>query len=450
MRVRSNTILEYGTYMLMYLASYVSSLAGLPVLSGTLLIVEALYLYIYLVRQAGSLIELRAWFTLAWVGGQGIACLKLSSLQTDWHYMTWIAFCLIYLGFGIGYEWGQQYGKVEEVELEKDAVTAKRLFICIGVLASISVLCFLVEIAAGEDIPLLAGETHGSYYYRATGLHYVTVSCILIPAMTVLYVKVSEAFRNKRMFLLVPANILAVLLPLLYASRFQLVFVVGFAVVTFIIVNKKIRIKTMGILLGLLVLVYILTVVYHSYDASYLEQIFAMKYEHMPLIVSQPYMYIANNFENFNYMVVHLAEHTWGLRMLYPFFALTGLKRLFPQLVASKALLIKPELTSLTLFYDAYYDFGLFGIFFFAFAIGIAAKVLMNAIKKNCNPVVYLFYGQMAIYLGLAFFTTWFSNPATWFWLILTGMMYWFVGNDKNKKKRFTDEEDYKDGEIQE
>ena len=87
---------------------------------------------------------------------------------------------------------------------------------------------------------------------------------------------------------------------------------------------------------------------------------------------------------------------------------------------------------------------------FFAFAIGIAAKVLMNAIKKNCNPVVYLFYGQMAIYLGLAFFTTWFSNPATWFWLILTGMMYWFVGNDKNKKKRFTDEEDYKDGEIQE
>ena len=97
MRVRSNTILEYGTYMLMYLASYVSSLAGLPVLSGTLLIIEALYLYIYLVRQAGSLIELRAWFTLAWVGGQGIACLKLSSLQTDWHYMTWIAFCLIYM-----------------------------------------------------------------------------------------------------------------------------------------------------------------------------------------------------------------------------------------------------------------------------------------------------------------------------------------------------------------
>ncbi|MCI8795669.1 MAG: oligosaccharide repeat unit polymerase [Dorea sp.] len=434
MRVRSNTIMEYGTYMLMYLASYVSSLAGIPLLSGALLIIEAVYLYIHLVRQAGSLIELRAWFTLAWVGGQGIACLKLSRLQTDWHYMTWIAFCLIYLGFGIGYEWGQQYGKVEEVELKKDDVLSGRLFLCIVMLAVVSVLCFLFEATVGDDIPLFVGETHGSYYYRATGLHYFTVSCILIPAITVLYVKVSESVRNKRLLFLVPANVLAVLLPLLYVSRFQLVFVVGFAVVTFIMVNKKIRLKTMGILLGLLVPVYILTVVHHSYDVSYLSQVFEMKYSQTPLIISQPYMYVANNFENFNHMVVRLTEHTWGLRMLYPFFALTGLKRLFPQLAASEVFLIKPELTTLTMFYDAYYDFGVFGIFFFAFAIGMAAKVLMSAIKKNCNPVVYLFYGQMAIYLGLAFFTTWFSNPTTWFWLILTGMMYWFVGYDKNKK----------------
>lgn len=433
MRVRSNTIMEYGTYMLMYLASYVSSLAGFPVLSGLLLVIEALYLYVHLVRQAGSLIELRAWFTLAWVGGQGIACMQLSRLQTNWHYMTWIAFCLIYLGFGIGYEWGQQYGKVEEAELKKDAAASGRLFVCIVLLAAVSVLCFVYEIVKGDPIPLFTGETHGAYYYQATGLHYFTISCILIPAITVLYVKVSESIGKRRLFFLVPANVLAVLIPFLYVSRFQLVFVVGFAVVTFIMVNKKLRLKTMGILLGLLIPVYILTVMRSSYDVSYLNQVFEMKYEHMPIILSQPYMYVANNFENFNYMVVNLTEHAWGLRLLYPFFALTGLKRLFPQLAASKVFLIKPELTTLTMFYDAYYDFGVAGVFFFAFVIGMAAKILMNAIKKNCNPVVYLFYGQMAIYLGLAFFTTWFSNPTTWFWLILTGIMYGFIGYDKDK-----------------
>ena len=87
------------------------------------------------------------------------------------------------------------------------------------------------------------------------------------------------------------------------------------------------------------------------------------------------------------------------------------------------------------MFYDAYYDFGVVGVFLFAMLLGAAAKWMMRVVKKSKNPVSYLFYGQMAIYLGLAFFTTWFSNATTWFWLILTGMMYLYVGYDKNKKK---------------
>ena len=86
------------------------------------------------------------------------------------------------------------------------------------------------------------------------------------------------------------------------------------------------------------------------------------------------------------------------------------------------------------MFYDAYYDFGIIGVFLFAALVGAAAKWVMQVVKKSGNPVVYLFYGQIAIYLALAFFTTWFSNPTTWFWLILTGMMYLFVGYDRNKR----------------
>ena len=56
---------------------------------------------------------------------------------------------------------------------------------------------------------------------------------------------------------------------------------------------------------------------------------------------------------------------------------------------------------------------------------------IIDIIKKSDNPVVYLLYGQIAVYLALAFFTTWFSSPATWFWLIITGMIYCYVGYDK-------------------
>lgn len=435
MRERNNIIMEYGTYMLVFLASYIASLAGLYYLSGILLMGEALYLYVHWVRETKSLVELRALFTLAWVGGQGLACMQLSKLQSDWQYITWLSFFLIYIGFGIGYEWGQKYGKVEERELEKNEFQSGRLFICIIGLMAVSIACFAFEAIKVGFIPLFSDEPHAYSYFHVSGVHYFTISCILIPAITILYLKVSSSIGWKRIVALVLANFTAIAVPFLCVSRFQLLFAVGFAVVTYIMVNKRIRLRTMVILLIALVPVYIILTVFRHHDVAYLNGIFEMKYSKMPIFITQPYMYVANNFENFNCMVVQLAEHTYGLKMLFPFFALTGLKFIYPQLVSFPVFLTKKELTTLTMFYDAYYDFGIIGVFVFAVIIGAVAKVLMSIVKKSQNPVSYLFYGQIAIYLGLAFFTTWFSNPTTWFWLILTGMMCWFVGYDKNKKR---------------
>ena len=46
---------------------------------------------------------------------------------------------------------------------------------------------------------------------------------------------------------------------------------------------------------------------------------------------------------------------------------------------------------------------------------------MMQMMKKVRNPIAYLFYAQIAVYLSLSFFTTWFSNPTTWFYLAVTG-----------------------------
>ena len=426
--------MEYGTYMLTFFASYIASLAGLHYLAGLVLMAEALFLYVHWVKESGSLVELRALFTLAWVGGQGIACLQLSKLQADWNYVTWLCFFLIFGSFGIGYEWGQKYEKVEEKELEKDEEQARRLLHCIIGLMAASILCFAFEAVKVGFIPLFSDEPHAYSYFHVSGVHYFTVSCILIPAITVLYIKVSTKISAGNKLLLLAANVTAVVIPFLCVSRFQLLFAVGFAVVTYIMVNKKIRIRTMVILIVALVPAYVILTVFRHHDVSYLNSIFEMKWEKMPIFITQPYMYVANNFENFNCMVEQMTEHTWGIKMLFPFFALTGLKFVIPQVNITQIYLTKPELTTLTMFYDAYYDFGIFGVFFFALLIGILAKILMSVVKNSKNPTTYLFYGQIAIYLGLAFFTTWFSNPTTWFWLALTGMMHWYVGHVNRRK----------------
>ena len=78
-------------------------------------------------------------------------------------------------------------------------------------------------------------------------------------------------------------------------------------------------------------------------------------------------------------------------------------------------------LTTLTLIYDAYYDFGLLGVLLFSCLLGAVSCLLMRMLRRTANPMACLFYAQFAVYLMLSFFTTWYSNPTTWFYLAVTG-----------------------------
>ena len=83
----------------------------------------------------------------------------------------------------------------------------------------------------------------------------------------------------------------------------------------------------------------------------------------------------------------------------------------------------KKELTTLTMFYDAYYDFGWIGVLVFSCLLGCVAYLLVVKLREMHNPMGYLLYAQMGAYLMLSFFTTWFSNTTTWFYLIVTGIL---------------------------
>lgn len=434
MRERNKIILEYGTYMLSFFVSYIASLAKWYYASGIILIVEAVYLYVHWVRESGSFVELRALFTLAWVGGQGISCLKLSTLQDTWSYITWLSFFVIYIAFGIGYEWRRKYSRVEGKEPEKNKKKADRLFRCIMLLLVVSAGCFVIEIIRIGYIPVFSDEPYSYSYFRMSALHYLhycAISCILIPGLTVLWKKIDSEESKWRNGAIIIANIVAFAVPFLYVSRFQFLFEIGVAAVIYILVNKNMRKSTL-VLLGLVVCAaYVVITLSQKRDAIYLNNVFKMKYTHMPVFLTQPYIYIANNYDNFDCLVKNLPKFSYGLRMLFPFVSLTGLKFVMPNLVPATVYLTSTELTTFTMFYDAYYDFGVIGVFVIALLIGVVAKVIIDIIKKSDNPVVYLLYGQIAVYLALAFFTTWFSSPATWFWLIITGMIYCYVGYDK-------------------
>ena len=471
-------MIEFVILTAAMLLAFAAAYLKLYMVSGALLILAGVVLYVLFYRRSGMLLDPAALFSVSWIGGMGVSALKLSRLQSPWEPMTWVcfygawaAFILAWFRFGPGKsgkgekkEDASPSGKKKEELLrqqkEQRIRVRKRLFLTIPALTGLSLLAFLFEAVYLGYIPLFIKDTPHAYsYFHVTGVHYFTVSCVLVPSLVLLYLDqvrrhcigvCSQAGEERgfrllrRMFALgFGREILAALfccglslcIPLLCVSRFQLIFAVALAVFTALSLRGSKRLER-GLVLSLVILILLLIPVYigltvaRAHDVAYLNGIFEMRDPDTPIFFTQPYMYIANNYDNFNCLVRELpgGGHTLGLRMLFPVFALTGMKFLFPALVSFPLYVTKTALTTVTLFYDAYYDFGLAGVLCFGALLGLCYGLFLRRTglflpeegRTGENPGAYLIYAQLAFYLLFSFFTTWFSNPSTWFYLALS------------------------------
>ena len=452
-----------AVYLICYAFSFFLARRHLYVPSGLILIGAAVWLYMRDYRRTGNLIHLRGVFCLAFVGGQGISCFKLSRLQTDWCAETWICLLLGTAAFWLAYEgaeritarrdaggaaWGASGGKTASGTWgasggERVPGTgtdySKRLLAAMAGVTGLAWAAFLFEAFWLGFVPLFSyGVPHAYSYFHVTGVHYFTVSSVLVPSMAVVYGAMVRSrkmgLRESRGFQAAAAlAVLSLALPVLCVSRFQLIMAAGMALFTFISINRAIRLRYVLMLLALMVPAYLGLTVMRSHSASYLNGIFEMKNSATPIFITQPYMYIANNYDNFNCLVEGLTEYAWGRRMLFPLWAFTGLKFVAPDLVSFPLFVTKEELTTVTLFYDAYYDFGPAGMALFGAVLGVSCCLLAEWRKRGATMAEHLIYAQIAMYMALSFFTTWFSNPTTWFYLGMTGAVCWYVGRAGKK-----------------
>lgn len=432
--------MDMAVYGGCYAAAFLLDRAGLCWPAGFCLMGAALWLYISDYRRSGCLVHLRGLFSLFWIGGQGVACLKLSRLQAPWSPITWICFFLAYSVFYLTFAWlsgeislGGKRGRNPAWPAARTqggkplgGVSGAGLFECLLGVTAVSLAAFCFEAWYLGYIPFLVrGVPHAYSYFHVTGVHYFTVSCVLAPALGVLFFVTDRGRSGQAKRLLAAAAVLiALAIPILCVSRFQLILAVALAVFVYILWEGSFPLAWGAGLAVLMVAAYAVLTVARSHDVAYLNGIFEMKNESTPIFITQPYMYIANNYENFNYLVEHLEQFAWGMRSLFPLWALTGLKFVMPSLANYPILVNKEELTTVTLFYDAYYDFGAAGVILLSGILGAVSFLLMRKLSRMQNPVDYLFYAQIGVYLSLSFFTTWFSNPTTWFYLAVTAALW--------------------------
>lgn len=467
---------KLGIYTAAYVMSFVLGEAGLSVPSGLCLIFAAAFLYLSEYRRTRSTLNLRGLLALGLLGGEGVARFQLSRLSTDWTLQTWLSFYVFYLIFDLSAQLAEQvwtagadrrvsgsevsrsvdsasngvrdagvfhgcpgtedeelaemmYGKCghgRPAKGEKTGPDLRYFRYALVCLLGISWAAFFFEARRLGFVPLFTVDTPHAYsYFHVKGVHYFTTLAVLTPAVSMLYLSARRKHGLRPDVLALLGLLLPILLTLLMVSRFQFMISVILAVFVALLSGRHYKLWQLLLLLTLMIAAYVFITIERAHSVEYLNGIFEMKDPSTPIFITQPYMYIANNYDNFNVMTRELTVHAHGLRMLYPFVTLSGLKFFVPSLAQGFPLFVtKEELTTVTMLYDAWYDFGLAGIVLFALVLGLVSGAVSRAHRNDQNPFSALLYAQLAFYYLVSFFTTWFSNPATWFYLGISFVLY--------------------------
>lgn len=414
----------YLLTLILFAAGFLLSRNQLYLFSGIVILLLAAIQYFYYFQQSGSdLLDMRGVFSLAFIGGMGLSCMKLSQLQKEWHILTWICFFLGYICFILGYTYLGKW--IRRRKFKSETVIGMRmtpelgpyekgLAFCIRVVTVLSLTAFAFEAAVLRYIPVFSSRPEAYSEFHISGVHYFTVSCMFVVPLTVIYFALFRPKKKKKITELAISCIISILIPLLIVSRSLLITTVIMAGICAILLFKEIKIRyllTGGILFLVL---YVFITISRNHGVEYLNSIYQMKYP-VPIFIAQPYIYIANNYDNFNEMVVNIAQHSLGFRSLAPLLALTGLKFVLniPYFPEYRTI---TELTTRTYLYDAYYDFGLAGIIILSLLVGLLARKLKTALSNGCNPIRYIGAALMTYLLLFSFFEPWFSNPTMWFY----------------------------------
>lgn len=449
-----------------------------PVGSGIAIIVFSAAAGLWFLVYDRSIVSFRFLLTLSWGVGEGMAAMRLSRLMKPWTWMSWASFLLFYLAWLSGFfaaetvlerkntvrvrkssrsfseeaesrvkpDHPESRTEKDKADIRADAISPRashRLFAAILLITAVSAACFAAEALILGYVPAFSEETHAYNYFHITGVHYFTVSGCLVPGLAAAwFLSGGGTVRRQRAAVLV-CCLAALAVPVLSLSKFDLAVGVILPITVWLVMRPSLPVKKIAAVLAaaavLLAAAAVYTTVSRHYEPGYIDSIFEMRDSGTPVSLQYLYMYVSNNYANFNELTMQIRDGqlTWthGLRQLFPLFAFTGLKFTMPELVSFPIAVTKTELNTLTIIYDAYYDFGLAGVAGFGLIFGAACAAIRRA-GKSGSPVAAFLYAETALYASLSFFSAWFSVPTTWFWYGITFLVWLAVRGADRKRKR--------------
>jgi oligosaccharide repeat unit polymerase len=361
-------------------------------------------------------------FLLVWTLSIGVAELKFSRYQIEWTLYSWMMLLLTLTSFLVGifavYSINSDKNvlpipslreKIKSIHLDSNL-----LLKIIYVLFALYILSYLISYIIIGYFPLFSvrpSESRVGWGLFGFGLlNHMSPPILFFIVVYWLFTK--GEFLKK--LLLIPTALITMGTNLFLLHRFDLVLWLIVTSVFLFYATEKMKFRNVILLLILFVgMVYGISALRLSRYITELLYILAdMKFSVKYAYLTEPYMYISMNLENFANGVDRLTTFDYGFNTFNFLLALSGLQDKIFEYAAIKDFphLITSNYNTYTSFFVYYKDFGVFGLGFIPFFIGAIISGLHKHMRKKPSINSIAFYGMFVF----AILFTFFVNVLTW------------------------------------
>ena len=213
-----------------------------------------------------------------------------------------------------------------------------------------------------------------------------------------------------------------------YPSRTTLFMCLGFAVILFNFLCKRISVLLITALLiaGIVGFIFVA-----SARSQYGES--SVKSMTMEAAMTMPYKYVANNYWNLDYAINSPTDReihpfTYGIDFfsgMFEYFRAPGaLKTSFGwDGIYNESVQKIPGLNTTGYLWEIYKDFGLPGCFLVPFLVGLGMSILFDRVKRRKTPRLVMFYVFFIYFVGFWFFLAGYKQGIFWAW----GVIIWMI-----------------------
>ncbi|MBU0559646.1 MAG: oligosaccharide repeat unit polymerase [Bacteroidetes bacterium] len=371
-------------------------------------------------RKGAELLSPAKVFALIWTLAIGLAELKLSRLQSEWDIFSWfmllIGVLFFLLGNYIAYVINshQKFIDLHNVRssIRSIKVNEKLLYSLILVFFIIFSVSFLTEYLIEGYLPIFTAQPDKARkMFGVFGIH------LLVNGVNIILFLIAEYFilikgKTSKKILLSVVFLISLSSFFLLLQRYN-IFLLGVMIFGFLYYSgKHIRFRTFLIafliMAGLVVLIRTVRIAqfaeYYFYATSKMK--FPIKYA----FLSEPYMYIVMNLENFVENFDKIQFHTYGLFTADFITALAGIKHwVADYLNVDKFEYFISGYNTFPYFWAYYFDYGMMGLAAIPLILGFSISEIYYRLHRMPNLVNLTLYSIGFVIIVISFS----SDPLT-------------------------------------